>query len=246
MARARLAVVVGLATLVDGAAALPCGGGPFEGPVDTATNHPDLPLTRVASGNVGVVLRTWAWRRGTLVAAYRAFTPPRSARYAPPMTVGWNFERRRDTCARFLIGVWALAKGAAGRDTSLEAVRSRMRLSPEEALFAARRLHDDESITFEPAGPVRSNAKGIAGAESLMREVRAKALRHADVAGLLHAGGTALAVVAAVIRADGAPLACGAPEGAADVPHRLTLVGDVVTLERRAADGAFESVTPFP
>jgi len=74
MARASLAVVVGLAALVGGAAALPCGYGTSEGPVDAATNHPDLPLTRVASGDVGVVLRTWGWRRGTLVAAYRALT----------------------------------------------------------------------------------------------------------------------------------------------------------------------------
>lgn len=74
MARTKLAIVVGLAALLGGAAALPCGGGPFEGPVDVAPNHPDLPLTGVASGDVGVVLRTWGWRRGTLVAAYRAFT----------------------------------------------------------------------------------------------------------------------------------------------------------------------------
>jgi hypothetical protein len=161
------------------------------------------------------------------------------------VTVGWNFERRRDTCARFLIGVYALAKGAAGRDTSLEAVRSRMRLSPEEALFAARRLHEEESLTFEPAGPVRSNAKGITRAESLMADVRAKVQRHDELARLLRAGGTALAVVAAVIRADGAPLPCGAPEGDSDVPHRLALVGDAVTLERRTPDGAFEAI-PFP
>jgi len=49
-----------------------------------------------------------------------------------------------------------------------------MRLSPEEALVAARRLHAEESITFEPAGPVRSNAQGITRAESLMGDVRAK------------------------------------------------------------------------
>lgn len=161
------------------------------------------------------------------------------------MTAGWNFERRRDTCARFLLGVYALAKGAAGRDTSLEAVRSRMRLSPEEALFAARRLHEEESLTFDPAGPVRSNAQGVARAESLMAEVRAQVLRRDDLARLLRTGGTALAVVAAVIRVDGAPLPCAAPEDEADVPHRLALVGDAVTLERRTADGAFERA-PFP
>jgi hypothetical protein len=57
------------------------------------------------------------------------------------MTAGWNFERRRDTCAAFVIGVFEIVNGRPDRDTSLEAVRNRMRLSPEEALFAARRLN---------------------------------------------------------------------------------------------------------
>ncbi len=49
-----------------------------------------------------------------------------------------------------------------------------MRLSREEALFAARRLHEEESTAFEPAGPVRSNAQGITRAESLLGDVHAK------------------------------------------------------------------------
>ena len=85
---------------------------------------------------------------------------------ASVMTVGWNFERRRDTCTQFLIGVHVFAKGLAERGTSLEAVRTRMRLSPEEALFAARRLSEEKLITFEAAGAVRSNARGIERARS--------------------------------------------------------------------------------
>jgi hypothetical protein len=133
------------------------------------------------------------------------------------MTAGWNFERRRDTCARFLIGVSMLAKAHAERDTSLEAVRNRMRLSPEEALFAARRLNEEEFIVFAVGGAVRSKARG--------------------------AGGTELAVVAAVLRAAGAPLACGAPDDDAARSYRLALVGDAVTLERQRDDGAFEAVS---
>jgi hypothetical protein len=155
------------------------------------------------------------------------------------MTVGWNFERRRDTCARFLVGVWALAAGVAGRATSLEAVRSRMRLDPEEALFAARRLHDDELIAFAKGGGVTSTARGVERAAELMAAVRAKAARSDEVARALRAGGTGLAVWAAVIRADGGALACGAPDDDADGAYRLTVVGDVVTLERRGADGAY-------
>jgi hypothetical protein len=157
------------------------------------------------------------------------------------MTAGWNFERRRDTCARFLIGVSALAKGAPDRDTSLEAVRNRMRLSPEEALFAARRLHEEESIVFAKGGAVRSNAKGIERADALMRAARARLQRFDEVTRLLRAGGTELAVIAAVIRADGGSLACGSPD---DTTHRLSLVGDAVTLERQRADGTFEPVPP--
>lgn len=153
------------------------------------------------------------------------------------MTAAWNFERRRDTCTRFLVGVWALSQGVAGRDTSLEAVRSRMRLSPEEALFAARRLRDDELIGFEPGGAVRSNARGVERADAAMRGVRARVQRPDDAAAALRAGGTTVQVIAAVIRADGAAIDCGAgDDGAA---HRVALVGDAVVLERQGVDGAW-------
>ena len=155
------------------------------------------------------------------------------------MTVGWNFERRRDTCTQFLIGVSVLTKAFADRDTNLEAVRARMRLSPEEALFAARRLAEDKLVGFAEGGSVRSNALGIERAHALMAAVRAKVERSDEVVRTLRAGGPPLAVVAAVIRADGAPLACGGPE--LDAIYRLTLVDDVVTLERRKADGSFEA-----
>jgi hypothetical protein len=152
------------------------------------------------------------------------------------MTVGWNFERRRDTCTQFLIGVSVLTKGLADRDTSLEAVRTRMRLSPEEALFAARRLSEEKLIAFN-AGAVRSNARGMERTHELMGAVRSKAQRFDDLARTLRTGGPPLAVLAAVIRADGAPLACGGPDP--DATYRLALVDDVVTLERRTADGFF-------
>ena len=155
------------------------------------------------------------------------------------MTTSWNFERRRDTCARFLIGVSVLAKGLAERDTTLEAVRNRMRLSPEEALFAARRLHEEKLIRFEAGGSVRSHAAGIERAATLAAAVRARVQRPDDAAAMLRAGGTPVGVLAAVIRADGGTLACGAPD--ADPAYRLALAGDVVTLERRRADGAYEA-----
>ena len=157
------------------------------------------------------------------------------------MTVGWNFERRRDTCAAFLIGVFVLAKGLADRDTSLEAVRNRMRLSPEEALFAARRLNEEKWLGFEAAGAVRSNARGIERAEALMGAVRSKVQRFDEVARTLRAGGIPLAMISAVIRVDGESLACGAPDSDADATYRLTLVDDVVTLECRRAEGGFEA-----
>lgn len=155
------------------------------------------------------------------------------------MTVGWNFERRRDTCTQFLIGVSVLTKALADRDTNLEAVRARMRLSPEEALFAARRLAEEKLIAFAPGGAVRSNALGIERAQSLMAAVRAKVQRSDEVVGALRAGGPPLAVLAAVIRADGVPLACAGPD--LDATYRLALVDDVVVLERCRVDGSFEA-----
>jgi hypothetical protein len=153
------------------------------------------------------------------------------------MTVGWNFERRRDTCTQFLIGVSVLTKALADRDTNLEAIRARMRLSPEEALFAARRLAEEKLIGFAAGGAVRSNALGIERAHALMGAVRARVQRSDEVVRTLRTGGPPLAVVAAVIRADGAPLACGGPD--LEAIYRLALVDDVVTLERREADGSF-------
>jgi hypothetical protein len=159
------------------------------------------------------------------------------------MTAGWNFERRRDTCARFILGVSVLTKGLADRDTSLEAVRSRMRLSPEEALFAARRLHDEHLLVFG-GGPVKSTAAGIARAASVKEGVRAKVRRFDEVVKLLRAAGTPLAVVAGVIGADGEALVCGAPDDEAEGEYRLVVIDEVVTLERRTADGTFETVQP--
>lgn len=156
------------------------------------------------------------------------------------MSAGWNFERRRDTCARFAIGVLLLAEGKAGRDTNLEKVRSRMRLSPEEALFAARRLDEEKLLVFDVGGAVRSNTRGLEHAAALMAAVRSKAQRFDETMRMLRAGGTPVAVLAAVLRAAGESLACGAPDSEPDGTYRLTLVDDEVILERRCTDGGFE------
>lgn len=157
------------------------------------------------------------------------------------MSAGWNFERRRDTCARFLIGVWLLAEGVAGRETSLEAVRHRVRLDPEEALFAARRLKEEELIAYSVGGAVTSNPRGIERAAALLAGVRAKAQRFDEVTRMLRAGGTALDVVAVVIRADGGGLGCAGPD--ADATYRLALVGGAVTLEALGPTGDFGPVS---
>ncbi len=157
---------------------------------------------------------------------------------------GWNFERRRDCCSAFVIGVFELVKGLPERDTSLEAVRNRMRLSPEEALFAARRLNEEKLLAFEAAGAVRSNARGIERAQTLMSALRTKVQRFVEVARTLEAGGIPLAVLTAVIRADGEPLPCGAPDSELDATYRLALVDDVVTLQHRRAEGGAFEATP--
>ena len=118
-----------------------------------------------------------------------------------------------------------------------------MRLSPEEALFAARRLDEEKLLTFAPAGAVRSNARGIERAAALLDAVRSKAQRYDDVIRVLRAGGPPLAVLAAVIRAEGEALACGAPDSDPDGTYRLVVVEDDVNLERRREDGAFEPVS---
>lgn len=160
------------------------------------------------------------------------------------MTIGWNFERRRDTATRFLMGVSQLTKDTKDKDTNLEAVRNRMRLSPEEALFAARKLADEHLITFDEGGAVRSSAAGIDRARALMDGVRAKAQRFDDLARTLREGGPPVAVLAAVIRADGGALACGSPSEEPDVAHRLALDGDAVIVERQGPDGAFSALPP--
>ncbi len=153
--------------------------------------------------------------------------------------MGWNFERRRDTATRFLMGVSQLTKDTKDKDTNLEAVRNRMRLSPEEALFAARKLADEHLITFAEGGAVRSNAAGIDKARVLMEGIRAKAQRFDDLARTLREGGPPVDVLAAVIRAHGGVLACGSPSEGPDVAHRLALDGETVIVEREGPDGAF-------
>jgi hypothetical protein len=145
---------------------------------------------------------------------------------------GWNFERRRDTCARFLMGTAHIALGGADKLTNLEAVRNRVRLTPEEALFAARRLHEEQLIVFEPGGAVRSTASGIAKSAKLTSALRAQLSNHAHVLRVLRDGGTPLLVVASLLRIEGAPLHCGAPEGDPEVAYQLALTGDEVCLEK--------------
>jgi hypothetical protein len=158
------------------------------------------------------------------------------------MTTGWNFERRRDTATRFLMGVAQLTKDTKDKGTNLEAVRNRMRLSPEEALFSARKLAEDHLITFEEGGAVRSNAAGLDRARTLVEGIRAKAQRFDELARTLRDLGPPVAVLAAVIRADGGTLACGSPSSEPDVAHRLALDGDAVILEREGPDGIFVAV----
>lgn len=159
------------------------------------------------------------------------------------MTAGWNFERRRDTCNAFAIGVFVLAKGRPDQSTSLEAVRHRMQLSSEEGLFAARKLDEELRLAFDPAGAIRSTAKGIAHAESLMQAARSKLQSFDEVTRALGATGSARAVLAAAVRAQGNDIACGSPPSAPDVPHRLVLADarDGLVLERQRDDGSFEN-----
>ncbi len=146
------------------------------------------------------------------------------------MTTGWNFERRRDTCAQFLIGVSLLTKGLADRDTNLEAVRSRTRLSPEDALFAARRLADEHMISFQPGGAVRSNAEGIRRADVTRDLVRAEA-REPSVQNVIATGGPALALLTTVVREEpGGVILCRT--------HRLSISGESLVLEPSESTGA--------
>jgi hypothetical protein len=158
------------------------------------------------------------------------------------MSLGWNFERRRDTCTRFLLGVSILTRGVADAATNLEAVRHRMGLSPEEALFAARQLGSEQAFTFEPGGSIRSNARGLEKARTLAANIGQKLLRHEEAVRILAAGGTPLLAVAAVLRHEGGTLQCGSPEAEPDAQYRLNLVGTEVQMERMRPDGTFAPI----
>jgi hypothetical protein len=159
------------------------------------------------------------------------------------MSIAWNFERRRDTCTCFLLGVASVVSGVADKSTTLEAVRNRMRLSPEEALFAARHLASEHMITFDPGGKLQSTARGIERASTLADAIRTKLSRAGESSRMILAGGTPMLAVAAVIRFDGGAIACGAPNEDDNALHRLTLTGDQVSLERADAEGSFHPIT---
>jgi hypothetical protein len=146
------------------------------------------------------------------------------------MSGSWNFERRRVVCGAFVVGVSLLTKGQANVATSLEAVRSRMRLPPEDALFAARRLSEEQLIGFDEGGAVRSNAKGIRHADDLVQTATSKARSVEDVARTMEGGGLPLALLRIAIIANGGSLACGVTDGVEGATHRLALDGDEVTL----------------
>ncbi len=148
------------------------------------------------------------------------------------MSAGWNFERRRDTCAQFLVGVSRVTGGVAERATNLEAVRSRTRQSPEEALFAARRLAEESLLHFEPGGSIRSTAAGIARAAATVDAVLTKARRVADVRKLLAAGGPPLALLVSVLRELEGELACEPSDDELGGTYRLVCAADEVSLQR--------------
>ena len=163
-----------------------------------------------------------------------------------PMTTSWNFERRKVTCAKFLVGVSLLSKGKAGFVTTLEGVRSRVRLPPEDALFAARRLDEEGLITFDAGGAVTANAKGLDRAEEVLRSARSQAQASDDVTRTLRAGGIPLELLKLSVLANGGTLECGAPAAEAERPYRLSLSEDELTIERGNADGSYEPAPPFP
>jgi hypothetical protein len=162
--------------------------------------------------------------------------------YVRPMTAGWNFERRRDTCAQFLMGVSTLTKNLPMVDTSLEAVRSRMALSSEESRFAARRLHEDQLIVFDGRAKICSNALGSVRAATIIRDVRAQTQNYSTLARTLEQGGSAAILLAAVLRAEG-PFVCGAPEDAT-VTFRLALVDNTITMQHAQPDGTYVPYQP--
>ncbi len=155
------------------------------------------------------------------------------------MKTAWNFERRRATCARFLVGVWVIAKGLPGAETSLEAVRSRMKLPPEDALFAARQLDADALIVFEPQGAVRSTPAGIARAGELFQTAISSASDFVAAQRIVNGAGFPRQMLEIAILANGGMLACTTPVDGGD---RLALVDGEIVFERRGADGKFVRV----
>jgi hypothetical protein len=162
------------------------------------------------------------------------------------VTAAWNFERRHLTCARFLVGVSLIAEGRANHDTSLEAVRHRMRLPPEDALFAARRLGDEELIAFEPGGSVRSTAKGVERAAALLRDASATTREFDVMARTLRGGGIPLGMLKIALHAAGGLHPCGAPASDDGATYRVALVDDQVAVQRRRDDGTYEPVPLDP
>ena len=158
------------------------------------------------------------------------------------MSKAWNFERRQIVCARFIVGVSLVVKGATDAMTSLEAVRNRVRLPPEDALFAARRLDEEQKIQFDPGGAVRSTRKGIEHATEIVR-VAAMNARHAeDVDRVVRGGGVPHAMLKLAVLANGGVLECEPVDGEARSTHRLRADGERLILERRVADDAFEAI----
>lgn len=163
--------------------------------------------------------------------------------YAHTMANAWNFERRTVVRARFLVGVWLVAKGAVNVATSLEAVRNRMRLPPEDALFAARMLDSEQLIGFEPGGAVKSTAGGITRVIELLASAKEQARRVDDATRVVRTGGIPLEMLKLALLVEAGSLACESPERDLQTDYRLVLVGDKVTIERKGANGEFEPVT---
>ena len=159
------------------------------------------------------------------------------------MTAPWNFERRRVTCARFLIGTSLVTEGKADSTTSLEAVRSRLRMPPEDALFAARRLNEEGLLTFDPGGQVRSHPEGIKRAEQMLQTARLQAAQFDDATRIVGEGGMPLEILKLAVMANGGSMVCASPSSGEASSYRLVSVGDGIAIERMNATGVFEAVT---
>jgi hypothetical protein len=162
------------------------------------------------------------------------------------MATSWNYERRQLTCGKLVIGVWLVAKGKPGFATSIEAVRNRMRLPPEDALFAARRLDEEGLIAFDPGGTVTSNAKGIAHAAGLVDGACSKARQLEDARLCLTAGGLPLAMLEVAVMARGGSIECEAPPWDAGGAYRLALAGEGLGLQRRTPGADWEPAPASP